>query len=163
MDSLPVELIRMVLFNLSDLATLSAIVHASPRFHSTYLSTREELLTLVTLRELELHNIIIEQPSNGDFHVLRITSKPTFSSTESELEFLSLISATKICFDQRAANQKAKFSVDLCVSLHMHKKRGVKQFLFGKEDGFMFSQGELGLLRAQSITYAAPAVAGRTT
>lgn len=47
--SLPPEIHLMILDHLSNRSSLSAIVHASPYVHKTYLSAREEILTHVCL------------------------------------------------------------------------------------------------------------------
>ena len=48
LESLPVEIQIMILHELSNTRDLSAIVHASPLIHTTYLSTREESYTYVS-------------------------------------------------------------------------------------------------------------------
>ena len=53
-DQLPRELKKMILRQ-CDYGTLRSIVHASPGFHSFYLGAREELLALVTIRQLLEH------------------------------------------------------------------------------------------------------------
>lgn len=50
-DKLPLEL-KMMILRSCDYRSLRSIVHASPGFHSVYLSAREELLALVTIRQL---------------------------------------------------------------------------------------------------------------
>lgn len=47
----------MVLRNLPDHESLKSLVHASPDYHSVYLSARHEVLTLVTLRDLASRDI----------------------------------------------------------------------------------------------------------
>ena len=51
LDELPSEL-KMMIAQSCDYRSLRSIVHASPGFHSFYLSAREELLALVTIRQL---------------------------------------------------------------------------------------------------------------
>ena len=48
LESLPAEIQIMILHELSNTRDLSAIVHASPLIHTTYLSTREESYTHVS-------------------------------------------------------------------------------------------------------------------
>ena len=50
-DKLPSEL-KMMILQSCDYRSLRSVVHASPGFHSFYLSAREELLALVTIRQL---------------------------------------------------------------------------------------------------------------
>ncbi len=51
-ESLPTELIMAILSQVSDIKTLSALVHASPRLHAVYSTVRESVLTKTVLREL---------------------------------------------------------------------------------------------------------------
>lgn len=48
LESLPAEIQIMILHELSNTRDLSAIVHASPPIHTTYLSAREEVYTRVS-------------------------------------------------------------------------------------------------------------------
>ena len=57
LDSVSTELKLLVLRQISDIDILSAIVHASPGFHNVYASVREEIFTMITLRELLARNI----------------------------------------------------------------------------------------------------------
>ena len=51
LDELPFE-IKMKIASLCDYRSLCSIVHASSGFHSFYFTAREELLALVTIRQL---------------------------------------------------------------------------------------------------------------
>ena len=51
LDKLPSEL-KMMIAQLCDYKSLRSIIHASPGFHSFYLSAREELLASITIRQL---------------------------------------------------------------------------------------------------------------
>lgn len=52
LETLPAELKLSILRATPDIATLSAIVHASPTYHAIYLFAREECLTQATLKDL---------------------------------------------------------------------------------------------------------------
>ena len=52
MDQLPPEIVAMVLYHLSDLKALKALVHASPRCHQVYLDRRPLVLTTVLERDI---------------------------------------------------------------------------------------------------------------
>lgn len=52
LETLPVELQRLILSNISNLQTLSAIVHASPQFHRIYSEDRMPILRLILARTL---------------------------------------------------------------------------------------------------------------
>ena len=62
LDSLPTEIKILLLRQIPDVATLSAVVHASPCYHSLYLAVREEVLTAITFRELSARNVCIITP-----------------------------------------------------------------------------------------------------
>ena len=62
LDSLPTEIKIVLLYQIPDVATLSALVHASPCYHSLYLALREEVLTCITFRELSARNVRIITP-----------------------------------------------------------------------------------------------------
>ena len=56
-EQLPLELRINILGQMSDLGTLSALVHASPSFHDAYVAMRKELLPLITWRTLKNRGI----------------------------------------------------------------------------------------------------------
>ena len=56
-ERLPPELQTIVMGNMPDVKSLSSIVHASPIYHQTYLSAREEILHDTTVRILHEHNV----------------------------------------------------------------------------------------------------------
>ena len=62
LDSLPTEIKILLLHQIPNVATLSALVHASPCYHSLYLALREEVLTSITFRELSARNVRIITP-----------------------------------------------------------------------------------------------------
>ncbi|KAK6832728.1 hypothetical protein RU639_004016 [Aspergillus parasiticus] len=54
LEALPPEMKYAILFTIPDLASLNALVHASPIFHTLYLSRRKQLLSTVLNRCLQL-------------------------------------------------------------------------------------------------------------
>lgn len=52
LEGLPTEIKLIVLHSLSDITALRAVVHASPLYHSLYLSQREEILTAVLCADI---------------------------------------------------------------------------------------------------------------
>ena len=52
LECLPAELKVIILQQLADIRTLSALVHASPAFHEVYTANRERIFTIHTLRQL---------------------------------------------------------------------------------------------------------------
>lgn len=61
LETLPAELKRSILNNISDVQTLKNFVHASPDYHAAYLSAQPEVFTSVTLRELSCRGIDISK------------------------------------------------------------------------------------------------------
>lgn len=59
LENLPAELRLSILYALSDVTALSALVHASPIFHSAYLSQRKDILTSVLCRDINPRFIFI--------------------------------------------------------------------------------------------------------
>ncbi len=51
-ESMPTELKIALLEQVSDIHSLSALIHASPIFHAVYLANREDILTKTTLQEM---------------------------------------------------------------------------------------------------------------
>ena len=68
LDSLPTEIRAAVLLNIRDIASLKALIHASPRYHSTYLSQRNAILKRV------LSNSIHPEVLYDAFFAVRSTS-----------------------------------------------------------------------------------------
>lgn len=69
---LPLEITVIILRCSPDLATLSAIVHSSAHYHNAYLIAREEILTAVTLRDLEVQRgIRFRKPCHFLTHIVR--------------------------------------------------------------------------------------------
>ncbi|KAL8793289.1 MAG: hypothetical protein Q9195_004066 [Heterodermia aff. obscurata] len=64
LEKLPTELKCALLENLTDTHSLRNLVHASPRYHTAYLSAREAILTRVTFRELWNRNIDLSQTTS---------------------------------------------------------------------------------------------------
>ncbi|BAE58394.1 hypothetical protein BDV35DRAFT_230146 [Aspergillus flavus] len=54
LEALPAEIKTAILYAITDLASLNAVVHASPSFHALYLSQRKQLLSTVLERCLQL-------------------------------------------------------------------------------------------------------------
>lgn len=52
LETLPAEIKRLILDNISDVQSLRNLVHASPDYNAVYLSAQPEILTSVTLQEL---------------------------------------------------------------------------------------------------------------
>ncbi|MCJ1473543.1 hypothetical protein MMC13_002194 [Lambiella insularis] len=52
-EGLPYELKVAILTRLPDLATLSALIHASPSFHQVYAAERVKVLSTVTIRDID--------------------------------------------------------------------------------------------------------------
>ncbi len=52
----------MVLQSMSDVASLSSLIHASPSYHAVYRAMRNEVVTMVTLQEPESHDLHIQEP-----------------------------------------------------------------------------------------------------
>ena len=52
LESLPVELQLSILYKLSDVSSLSALVHASPLYHQAYVSVRQQVLLEVLFEEV---------------------------------------------------------------------------------------------------------------
>ena len=59
MDAIPPEIRRIILRQMPDIASLSALVHASPNYHASYLGNREAVFTIVTLRSLQSQGVKI--------------------------------------------------------------------------------------------------------
>lgn len=47
LEALPAEIKTAILYAITNLASLNAVVHASPSFHALYLSQRKQLLSTV--------------------------------------------------------------------------------------------------------------------
>ncbi|KAE8308024.1 hypothetical protein BDV41DRAFT_23274 [Aspergillus transmontanensis] len=54
LEALPPEIKTVVLYAIPDLASLNALVHASPSFHALYISQRKQLLSTILARCLQL-------------------------------------------------------------------------------------------------------------
>lgn len=78
LEVLPTELKLAVLNQLSDVKSLSALVHASPIFHKVYSLDRELILTKITIRELR------NRPNSVD--ILRRTSLSSVTMTSKALD-----------------------------------------------------------------------------
>lgn len=63
LEALPQELELGLLHQIPDVATLSALIHASPTYHELYAALREEILTSITLKELSARDIELLPPS----------------------------------------------------------------------------------------------------
>lgn len=63
LEALPQELKLKLLHQLPDVATLSALTHASPIYHELYAALRKEILTSTTLKELFARDIKLLPPS----------------------------------------------------------------------------------------------------
>lgn len=61
-ERLPSELKIKILQFLSHVATLSSLVHASPSYYQVYAANRENILTIVTLSELQSYDIDLLKP-----------------------------------------------------------------------------------------------------
>lgn len=53
----------MILHQLPDVASLRALVHASPQYHQVYRSTRGRTFTIATLRTLACRGLGLETPA----------------------------------------------------------------------------------------------------
>lgn len=110
LESLPTELKLWILREaIPDIATLAALVHASPSYHAVYLSTREKCLTDVTLRELSGRNIDILTP----YSFVEVCTKGNRVTTK----FLK--STIEHCYIQSQRKQKIKLSVGKCRALRV--------------------------------------------
>jgi len=63
LEALPQELKLSLLHQLPDVATLSALIHASPTYHELYAALHEEIFTSITLKELSARDIKLLPPS----------------------------------------------------------------------------------------------------
>ncbi|KAF6223136.1 hypothetical protein HO173_013298 [Letharia columbiana] len=62
LEILPSEIRVMILCHMPEVASLSSIVHASPKYHQAYLGAREEILHAITIRTLQKNDIGLLDP-----------------------------------------------------------------------------------------------------
>ncbi len=62
LESLPSEIIVMILCHIPEASSLSSIVHASPTYHQAYLGARQEILHNITTQTLQKNNIGLLDP-----------------------------------------------------------------------------------------------------
>ena len=75
MENLPTEIEIDILYQFSDIATLSALVHASTTFHNAYTIDREKILTRTTFRQLRARAEIITTLKPKALWILRVRGK----------------------------------------------------------------------------------------
>ena len=114
LESLPAELQLALLELLPTITTLSALVHASPILHATYLTHREAILTKLTLQEFRIRT----PPLN----ISEILKPAAFCHLVTKTEALDrdLEPALKACQAQQAQSNRAasvKLSVEQCIAL----------------------------------------------
>ena len=71
LENLPDELKLQILLTLPNVATLSALRHASPRYHAASMLARGEIFTAVTLSELTQRGISFGKPCAFAEYVVR--------------------------------------------------------------------------------------------
>ena len=82
LDDMPTEIKLIILSQISDIRSLSAIVHASPRFHAAYNARRAEILRSVVLETLKHRGLDFAQTP----HALEI-----YSHTASQDIFVPIV------------------------------------------------------------------------
>lgn len=111
MESMPTELKIVLLEQMPDINTLSALVHASPIFHAVYLVNREEVLTKTTLRELSTR----KQPIDID-ELLKPAALCNIVTRNGDLN-PNLKPAIRACHAQANDTDGLKLSVGNCIAL----------------------------------------------
>lgn len=108
LESLPPELSIAILEVTPDVATLSALVHASPFFHAVYRANRERVLTKATLQEVgtKLRRVfgswkVRVEVSFG--HKVRLDFQPAVVSARARIH--------------RGRKARVRLTVDQCISL----------------------------------------------
>ena len=110
LEHLPTEIKIDILYLLSDIATLSAIVHASPTFHNAYTIDREKILTRTTFRQLRARAEIVTTLKPKALWILKVHGKQMDFNLRSTIEFC--------CTKARAGKlDKIKLSVNQCIAL----------------------------------------------
>lgn len=111
LESLPPELIHIVLRQLPDFNSLSALVHASPVYHAVYLSSRERILSKITIRTLQTRttNQLNLNRRNGGSTVCR----------QGNYSHPLLKTALVSCITQAQAGQCSRLSLSIgqCIAL----------------------------------------------
>lgn len=110
LESIPTEIKLAVFEELSDFASLSALVHASPIFHQVYLNSREQILTKIIFLELR------SRVKHGNLEKLIPTWTLTLKSHDTKPEVKSAIIA---CCAQAHISRKedTRLSVPQCLAL----------------------------------------------
>jgi hypothetical protein len=105
LEALPQELKLNLLDQIPDVATLSALIHASPTYHELYAALREEILTSITLKELFAREIKLLPPS--PFVEIRVygLSKPREDLWHAIQSLYHQASPTPITADQVASGR----------------------------------------------------------
>ncbi|KAG7008482.1 hypothetical protein G7Y79_00005g016230 [Physcia stellaris] len=112
LESLPVEIQIMILHELSNTRDLSAIVHASPLIHTTYLSTREESYTYVTLNELASRGVDVL----SSFSILEV--RTTCGGEPSDRLRSALLKLHEFQYRSEAPSGRIqKLDIDECLAL----------------------------------------------
>ena len=94
----------------SDIATLSALVHASPTFHNAYIIDREKILTRTTFRQLRARAEIITTLKPKALWILRVCGKQMDFNLRWTIEFC--------CTKARVGKlDDIKLSVNQCIAL----------------------------------------------
>ena len=95
-ESMPAELKQTILLSMPDLASLAALVHASPCYHAAYASKREIILSAVIVRELQQRGLCFFKP--GILLEVWITkSKHPLTSEHGPADWLSVL---EYCYEQ---------------------------------------------------------------
>lgn len=106
-ETLPPEIKLSVLHAVDDYQTLRALVLASPVYHAIYSTVRDEVLTAVTLSELEKRKIDVLTPVDFAEVCLRDGKKPEFI----------LHTALQKIYHQQTFNLPIKLCANQCAAL----------------------------------------------
>ncbi|KAG6989774.1 hypothetical protein G7Y79_00064g093970, partial [Physcia stellaris] len=126
LETIPAELKRSILNNISDVQTLQNLVHASPDYHAVYLSAQPEIFTSVTLQELSCRGIDISKTEPmiefmydaKTLEAFRPLARYSFQTWEPIASALRQIRRHERGLDQRKpAGANLVLSVDQCLVL----------------------------------------------
>lgn len=106
-EDLPVELRVMVFHYLSDTATLSALVHASPAHHAAYVANREKIFTHFTIKKLEI----------GHADILKPASFIEVNTPDNEARRLYVKSAIPAYHQAVQEHKEPRLTVEQCLAL----------------------------------------------
>lgn len=124
LDTLPLELKRVVLYNVDDFETLYGITHASPAYHKAYHTLRNDLLTKVTLNRLKLRGFDFSTPRA----FLQVYIGSLTGSRHQRSQVKAVHSAIQSIYDQIEKvgnnaqghqNEAIKLEYEQCLALHL--------------------------------------------